>query len=49
MSEIPRCDACGKACLPEELTEYEGQLLCVCLVSKSANLLPIQCSVGARL
>ena len=21
MSEIPCCDACGKACLPEELTD----------------------------
>ena len=28
MSEIPRCDACGKACLPEELTDFDGQFLC---------------------
>ena len=28
MSEIPRCDSCGKTLLPEDLTEFDGQLLC---------------------
>jgi len=28
MSEIPRCDVCDKACLLEELSEFDGQLLC---------------------
>ena len=38
MSEISCCDSCGKACLPEELVSFDGQLLCPDCLSETTMI-----------